>query len=83
MRIGMLVAACASVTMIAAPAAAAAPQKKSDGSKVICRDMGETGSRLASKRVCLTRDQWRQQKEAERTDLEKAQRIRTGPDVGG
>jgi hypothetical protein len=43
--------------------------------------MDETGSRLGSKRVCLTRDQWRQQKEAQRADLEKAQRIRTGQDI--
>jgi hypothetical protein len=71
----LLAAACISGAVIAAPAT------KEGGNKVICRTMDETGSRLGSKRVCLTRDQWRQQKEAQRADLEKAQRIRTGQDI--
>lgn len=66
-----------------ASAAFAAPKgKKADGDKVICRELGETGSRLATKRVCLTRDQWREQAQAQRTELDKAQKIRTGPDGG-
>jgi hypothetical protein len=66
---------------VVAPAAVAAPKaKRADGDKVICRELGETGSRLATKRICLTRDQWREQALAQRTDLDKAQRIRVGPD---
>jgi hypothetical protein len=64
-----------------APAVSAAPAKKADGDKVICRTVPEIGSRLAEKRVCLTREQWRQQKDIERQNLDKI-RIRTGPDGG-
>jgi hypothetical protein len=81
MRIVMLVAAAAVSAMIAAPVGASTPSKKSDGTKVICRTIDELGSRLASKRVCLTRDQWREQKDNERQNLEKAQRIRVGQDI--
>jgi hypothetical protein len=82
MRIAMLIgAACASAAILA-PAGAATPAKKQDGEKVICRTMDEIGSRLASKRVCLTRSQWRQQQEMERQNLDKEQRSRTGPDGG-
>jgi hypothetical protein len=64
-----------------ASAAFAAPKTaKPNGDKVICRELGEIGSRLATKRVCLTRDQWREQAQAQRTDLDKAQKIRTGAD---
>jgi hypothetical protein len=80
MRIVMLIGAACSAAMLVSPAVATTPAKKNDGSKVICRELGETGSRLASKRVCLTREQWRDQAQMQRTDLDKAQRIRTGPD---
>jgi hypothetical protein len=82
MRIVRLAAAAAICAGTLGAVVVAAPAKKDGGDKVICREMGETGSRLGAKRVCLTRDQWRQQKEAQRTDLEKAQRIRVGPDGG-
>jgi Spy/CpxP family protein refolding chaperone len=68
-------------TAAAAVVHAAAPAKKADGNKVICRVVQEIGSRLAEKRVCLTREQWQQQKEIERQNLDKI-RIRTGPDGG-
>jgi len=41
--------------------------------------MDELASRLASKRVCLTRTQWRQQEDMKREGLDKI-RIRTGQD---
>jgi hypothetical protein len=40
--------------------------KKHDG--LICRDIAETGSRLSSKRICMTKDQW----EASRRDARDA-----------
>jgi predicted secreted protein len=83
MRFVMLVgAACVAAGTLAA-ANAATPAKKADGDKVICRTMEELGSRLASKRVCLTRNQWRQQQDMERQNLDKAQRSRSGPDITG
>lgn len=83
MRFVMLVgAACVAAAGLTA-ANAATTSKKNDGDKVICRTIDELGSRLASKRVCLTRNQWREQQQMERQNLEKAQRIRSGPDVTG
>lgn len=76
-KLGAALLATAFVTS----ALAAAPARKDDPNKVICRDMIETGSRLASKRVCLTREQWRDQRATQRADLEKAQSSKMGPDV--
>jgi hypothetical protein len=79
----MLVGAACVAAGTLATANAATPPKKADGDKVICRTMDELGSRLASKRVCLTRNQWRQQQDMERQNLDKAQRSRSGPDITG
>jgi hypothetical protein len=73
-------AALLAAALLGSAVFAAIPVKKDDSNKMICRTMEETGSRLAGKRVCLTREQWRQQGEMRREDLDKAQRIRTGPD---
>jgi hypothetical protein len=75
-------AACVAAAGLTAANAATGP-KKDDGDKVICRTVDELGSRLASKRVCLTRSQWRDQQQNQRQNLEKAQRIRTGQDISG
>jgi Spy/CpxP family protein refolding chaperone len=74
------VALASVVAAASASAFAAPPAAKPDGNKIICRTVAEVGTRLGSKRTCLTRDQWQQQKEAERQNLEASQRIRTGPD---
>jgi hypothetical protein len=43
----------------AAPGAAFAPDKpKAHANPMICRDLQATGSRLATNRVCMTKDQW-------------------------
>ena len=43
------------------------------GDRLICRDMGETGSRLATKRVCMTKDQWEQVRRDAREATDRAQ----------
>jgi hypothetical protein len=47
-----------------------------DPNQRICRNMGETGSRLARTRVCLTRREWEERRRAARTDVERAQTTR-------
>ena len=42
--------------------------------RVICHDEGEIGSRLASRRVCLTEDQWRQREQDDKDNLAERQR---------
>jgi hypothetical protein len=48
-------------------------------SQMICRPIKETGSRLSRKRVCMTREQWAEQKRIMRTDLQQAQTRRNEP----
>ncbi len=40
--------------------AANPPQKKDDSKKLICRTDDEIGTRVRKKRICLTREEWRQ-----------------------
>jgi hypothetical protein len=52
-----LFAALLIVSVAPAPVQAAA-KPKADSKAMICRDIEETGSRLRSNRVCMTREQW-------------------------
>lgn len=47
--------------------------------RVVCQDVGEIGSRLASHRVCMTAEQWKQQEQAEKDSLAEQQRRSTQP----
>lgn len=52
---------------------AAAVAKPADPNEVICEKQGETGSRLATKRVCMTRGQWADLKSQDRQETERVQ----------
>jgi len=67
--------ALAAVSDSAAPSASSTDK----GSKMICREIDETGSRLGGKRVCMTRDQWEEQKRAARSAVERAQSQQANP----
>ncbi|HEX4739539.1 MAG TPA: hypothetical protein VH331_18475 [Allosphingosinicella sp.] len=54
------------VSAIPAPAPAAT-RPKPDAKAMICRDIDETGSRLRTTRVCMTRGEW----EAARRDAQQ------------
>ena len=73
-----LVALCCSGPVVASPAQQSAPpaEVQNSGSEMVCRVEKVPGSRFASRRVCLTRDQWRMQRRAQREDVEHAQRIK-------
>ncbi|HET6536361.1 MAG TPA: hypothetical protein VFG41_09275 [Sphingomicrobium sp.] len=50
------------------------PSKKTpDPNEVVCEKQQEIGSRIATKRVCLTRSQWDEQRRLDRQDIDKAQ----------
>ena len=51
--------------------------KKRDG--LICRESLETGSRLSSKRVCMTREEWEASRRDAREAIEQAQIRQTNP----
>jgi invasion protein IalB len=48
-----------------------------DPTEMICRSQSTVGSRLARQRVCATRQQWLDQRRADRDLAEKAQTRRT------
>lgn len=64
------------------PAAGAAEEKKpvaKDPNRIICEKQGELGSRVATKRVCMTAAEWDIRRREDREALEKAQINRTAP----
>jgi hypothetical protein len=48
-------------------------KKVPDPNEVICEKQHEIGSRLVTKRVCMTRAQWAEQRRLNREDLDRAQ----------
>jgi hypothetical protein len=66
---------CGAAPVLAAEGQTPAPRAESaeNGSERVCRVQKVLGSRLGSKRVCLTRDQWRQQRQDDRQNVEMVQ----------
>jgi hypothetical protein len=62
---------------IAAGNAGDKQDKKRDS--LICRDIAETGSRLSSQRVCMTKEQWEENRREARQSIERAQTQQTNP----
>ena len=69
--------------LIAAPVAAAgsasAQASGYDPNERVCEKIITTGSRLASKTVCMTRAQWEQRRRDDRDAVEGAQRSANAP----
>jgi hypothetical protein len=49
------------------------------GAQMVCRPIRETGSRLSKRKLCMTREQWAEQKRIMRSDLNQAQTRRNEP----
>ena len=59
----------------AAPAPAhAADKPNAPGTKLICRDIDEIGSRLRSHRTCLTKEQWDAQRREVQDEISQGQK---------
>jgi invasion protein IalB len=70
----LLISPVASAPAFSQSTTPSAPQAKaSDPNEVVCEKQEETGSRLVSKRVCMTRAQWAEQRRLNRQDIEKMQ----------
>ena len=69
-KLAILTALLVSGPAFAADSSDAAGKK---GDKMICRDMGETGSRLAKKRICMTANEWAEHRRNTKADIDKAQ----------
>jgi Ni/Co efflux regulator RcnB len=52
-------------------------QNKFDPNEVVCEKQMVTGSRLGSKRVCMTRSQWADQRRSDRQDIDRGQTQRS------
>jgi len=84
----MFAAALAISPVASAPVfAQATPQNAQKASKdshdpneVVCEKQEETGSRLASHKICMTRAQWAEQKRLNRMDIDKLQTQRACTD---
>lgn len=48
--------------------------KKRDG--LICRDVAQTGSRLDTRRVCMTKEEWEDTRTQARQNIERMQNTR-------
>ena len=72
-RIAMISAAVTALGTTAAFAADPAGKKQRDPNEVVCEKQKELGSRLAVKRVCMTRAEWAERRRLDRMELEKTQ----------
>jgi hypothetical protein len=68
---------------IAQPPNSAIASAAGDPSQTICEKVEDIGTRLSSKRVCMTRAEWAEQRRRNREEVEKAQQTRcTGEGPG-
>lgn len=69
------------VTPALAQAQAPNPEtlKNKANDRVICKSIGKIGSRLATKRVCMTEVQWEEHRRSEREEVERIQQKRVEP----
>jgi hypothetical protein len=81
MRVAIVVFAALSL----APAIAAAETKKADTkdpNRVICEKQEVLGSRVATKKVCMTAAQWEDRRREDRDAIDKGQRQVAVPNGG-
>jgi hypothetical protein len=57
----------------AAPAAAPPTPPAQDADPVICQRIEETGSRLGSRKVCMRKSQWAEQRNEDRMLIDRSQ----------
>ncbi|MCF2515952.1 hypothetical protein LVY65_12890 [Sphingomonas sp. G124] len=78
MRIAVVVFAALALV----PAVAAAEVKKTDNkdpNRIICEKQEVVGSRLATKKICMTAAEWDDRKREDREAIDKGQRQARGP----
>ena len=82
-------AACISLVFGAAPTLAqsnggdsANAAAKKDPNRIVCEKIQETGSRLNSRKVCMTAQQWEDQRRRDRENLQDAQQRSLEPNSG-
>jgi len=88
-RVTLLATMTTSLALAASPVLAQAqtnnkpaPSSTKDPNRIICQRIEETGSRVASKRVCMTAQQWEEQRRSDREYVEDAQQRSIEPTSG-
>ena len=66
-------AAMVSVTPAVAQASDAEMKSSKDPNEVVCEKQEVLGSRVATKRICMTRAEWAEKRRVERLEIERAQ----------
>jgi len=56
--------------------------KSKDPNRIICEKIQETGSRLNTRKVCMTAQQWEEQRRRDRENLQDAQQRSLEPNSG-
>ena len=74
-RLGLAGAMTLMLTVAATAEKPSSDQKKQkrDPNEVVCENVGVLGSRLAVKRVCMTRAQWAEQRRSDRELVDRSQ----------
>jgi len=89
LKMTLLVASSGALLFAAPPALAQtqatnqpASASKKDPHRIICEKVEEIGSRLASKKICMTAQQWEEKRRSDREYLEDAQQRSIEPNSG-
>jgi hypothetical protein len=69
----ILIAALALPTVALADSGSSSGASARKSTQMVCRPIKETGSRLSKRKLCMTREQWAEQKRIMRSDLNQAQ----------
>ena len=73
MRIASLLAFLPLVLSVTPATAVDGPRKARDPNQVVCENEEVLGSRLATRRVCMTRAQWAERQREERATINRSQ----------
>jgi hypothetical protein len=68
---------------VSSPMSSQVASTAGDPDQVVCEKIEQIGTRLASKRVCMSRAQWAEQRRQNRAEIEKAQQTRCSGEGGG
>lgn len=74
-----LIFVAVAAALLSAGASALERKDSKDPNRIVCEKQGVLGSRLASKRVCMSAAEWAAQRAAERQAIDKTQILQKGP----
>jgi invasion protein IalB len=78
----LMVATMPAVAQTQTSTQSAAINKNNDPNRIICEKQQEVGSRLNSRKICMTAQQWEEQRRRDRESLQDAQQRSLEPNSG-